>query len=367
MDIHTIHPKVSETKLAPAAQGWAGVARMGGVGDNLIAASVCRPLKQLGYKVDVITQSPNHVVFENNPFIDKISMYKREDWPQDVGQWQKWFIMRAKEYQRFGHLSHSCEVLCAAFEVQSQFWWPEKFRRQIFNRNYLEAVHDILDVPHVFGPLFFPTEEERAKAQETRKVIGEGPIIGWALAGTRIDKIYPQSPQTIARLIRELGAQVVMMGAPTVTEFEMAKLTMNIVEMVNGSTKGLHHAASPSMEDQKWPIRRILTFAQSCDLYIGCDTGPSWSVAFEPVPKIILLSHANPENITKHWKNTVTLHADQSRVSCWPCHRLHENPSTCRANKWNNGAACISDIEVDTIVSEARKALRLREEKRDAG
>lgn len=352
--------------VQPTARGWAGIARMGGVGDNLMAHSVCRPLKQAGYKVEVITQTPNDVVFENSPFIDKLSVYGKDDWPQDQMQWQLLFAMRAKEYQLFANLSHSCEALCAAFNIQTAFWWPEKFRRQLFNRNYLETVHDILGMPHTFGPLFFPTDEEKEKAQTTHKAIGQGPVIGWSLAGTRLDKIYPQSPQVIARLIKELGCRVVMMGAPSVTEYEMAKKTMEIVEATNSSLKGLHHAGSTSLENPTWPVRRILTFAQSCDVYIGCDTGPSWGVAFEEIPKIILLSHASPENITKHWKNTVTLHADQERVSCWPCHRLHEHPSTCRANKWNSGAACISDIEVETIINEVRKALQTKEGKRNA-
>jgi hypothetical protein len=34
------------------------------------------------------------------------------------------------------------------------------------------------------------------------------------------------------------------------------------------------------------------------------------SAAFEAMPKIMLLSHASEENITKHWVNTTTLHAD---------------------------------------------------------
>ena len=36
---------------------------------------------------------------------------------------------------------------------------------------------------------------------------------------------------------------------------------------------------------------------------IGPDTGLMWGVAMEAMPKIMLLSHASPENITKHWTN----------------------------------------------------------------
>ena len=68
-----------------------------------------------------------------------------------------------------------------------------------------------------------------------------------------------------------------------------------------------------------------------------------------PMPKIVLLSHASPTNITKHWVNTITLHADQARVPCWPCHQLHETPETCVKAEKADAAACITDIH-DTVV-----------------
>ena len=80
-------------------------------------------------------------------------------------------------------------------------------------------------------------------------------------------------------------------------------------------------------------------------------------VRLEPMPKIALLSHASAENITKHWLNTTTLHADQNRVPCWPCHKLHDTKDTCVENKEKNGAACISDISVETIMGHVRKYL----------
>jgi hypothetical protein len=51
------------------------------------------------------------------------------------------------------------------------------------------------------------------------------------------------------------------------------------------------------------------------------------------------------------------LHADPENVKCWPCHRLHNDFSTCTFNHEKTGAACISDISVHTIVETARKML----------
>jgi hypothetical protein len=103
-----------------------------------------------------------------------------------------------------------------------------------------------------------------------------------------------------------------------------------------------------------------LSLALTADLVVTPDTGTAWAVAFEPMPKIVMVSHASAENITKHWVNTTTLQADQNRVPCFPCHRLHNDPSTCVSNKEGNGAACISDISVDRLVQTV--AERWREE-----
>jgi FkbM family methyltransferase len=348
-------PRVGKT-------GWAGVARMGGVGDNLIAASVLRPLKEMGYKVEVISQLPHSVLYENNPYIDKLSVYGENDWKlivKNMGDAFKWFAHRAKEYDLFANLSMSCEYLCVTPMANAPFWWPQEFRRKLFGRSYIESVHDIFGLPHTFGPLFFPTDEEKEQALATRNQLGPGPVIGWCMSGTRVDKVYPPAPYVMARLIRELGATVVMLaGPPPLQDFPLCQQAMEMVAIENGTMQGLVHAASPSMEQQTWPIRRILSFAMTaCDLVIGPDTGPMWGVAFEQVPKILLLSHASAENIAKHWVNTTVLHADPARVPCWPCHQLHDSLEFCHENKWKNGAACISDIQVGTIVATAAMSL----------
>src|SRR5262249_42949367 len=135
---------------------------------------------------------------------------------------------------------------------------------------------------------------------------------------------YPQAPMLIARLIKELNAQVIMFGGPQpYPDFQHAKQTQEHVISQNGNDRGLHLALSPD-GNPTWPLRRILTQLQECDLVIGPDTGQMWAVAMEQVPKIVLHSHASVHNICKHWINTTSLHADPAKVRCWPCHILHD-------------------------------------------
>jgi FkbM family methyltransferase len=345
---------------------WVGIARLGGIGDNLIAASVLRPLKRMGFKVDVITQMPQAVVFENNPFIDKLSIQR--DLPAQHNEWQRWFYSRGVEYERFVNLSHTCESSLGFFQNQMQYQWPPEARRKIADHNYLEFACDIVGVPYEFGPLFFPTEEELEYARATRKKhCGDAPLIGWCVTGTRVDKIYPPSAHTVARLIKELGVHVALLGGPY-GDFNFAKQIETEVSRCNSTLDGLHAAISPSLENETWPIRRMLTFAQICDLVIGPDTGPMWACAFEQMPKITLLSHASPKNITKHWINTVTLHAARE-VTCWPCHKLINVPDDCIEERRRcgmkippdadkAGAACISSIPVETIVATTTRMMK---------
>ncbi len=336
---------------------FATICRYGGVGDNLVASSVLPGLKKRFDGVEVLTQEPQDVVFYNNPNIDKLSVFKKDEIP-GVG-WQEWHLILARGSKEglFVNLSHSMETSLAFLPAQMQFQWPAQARRRLANKSYLEMAHDICGIPYdEISPNFFPTEAEVERARGIRGRLGSR-VIGWVLTGTRLDKIFPYSPMAIARLIRELDADVVMIGHPE-KDREAAEVINDHVNRTNGSTKGLHYARSMDSSKPAWPLRDVLTMVQHCDLVIGPDTGPMWAVAMREMPKIALLSHASPENITKYWKHTVSLHAEQGRVPCWPCHQLHDVRDTCTQNKDNNGAACISDISVEAIVETADRCLK---------
>jgi len=329
---------------------WAAVCRLGGIGDNLIAASVLHPLKRLGYMTEVIAAEPNHVVYLNNPNIDKLSIKVPDrDLPKnDMAGWQAWMQSRAHEYDIFLHASHTVEKRHALFPTDTEFWWSDSYRRKLCAGSYIETPHDIIEVPHIFGPLYYSSEEERVLALRTKEKIGR--CILWIVCGSRIDKVYPYSPNAIARIIKELNIPVLVMGGPNDKEYSMVEKIKEVVTIQNGTRDGLHLMISEQSGTKCWPLRTSLAVAQVCDLVITPDTGPAWALAFEPMAKILMVSHASAENIGKHWVNTTVLHADPVRVPCWPCHRLHNDPSTCVENRDKSGAACISDISTERLL-----------------
>jgi FkbM family methyltransferase len=339
---------------------WVAVCRFGGVGDNLIAASVLPMLARRGYKVEVITNKLAGAVFENNPFVDKLSICEDDDQPSTGSlDWYQWFVKRGHEYAGgLYHLSHTVETTLALVEAQCQFWWSAEMRRKWCNKSYLEMAADVCGLDYHFNDLlFYPSTEEWAQATQTKEKMGER-VVGWVLGGSRIDKIYPQSAWAIARIIKELELPVMMSGAPG-KDFELASLIQKDVIKQNGTDAGLHLALTADPNAPNWPLRRSLTQLMTCDLVVGPDTGGMWAVSMAPMPKIMMLSHASPENITKHWNNTYTLHADPGRVPCWPCHRLHDRIDTCVPNADKTGVACMSAISVELLMKTAKEALHV--------
>lgn len=335
---------------------WAAVFRSGGIGDSLIASSAVAMLSKQ-YHVEVLCDAPWGCMWENDPHVAKLTELPEGTLPKDQIAWNEWMRKRCKEYERFVNLSHTCEAALAFQVIQSCFDWPAKVRRDWCNKNYLEHAHDVAGVEHDFtiGPRFYPTEDEVNDAWRVKRTVGPR-VIGIPISGSRLDKTWPWLPQLCAKVLRELRIPIILFGGNG-KDVEMSDRVGETVELQNGNRDGLHCCISKDTPELKvkWSVRRNLAQIMTCDMVISPDTGLAWGVAMQEMPKIVLLSHASPTNITKHWVNTTTLHADQERVPCWPCHLLHADLSTCVKAEKVDASACISDIH-DSVVMDHIKA-----------
>jgi hypothetical protein len=100
-------------------------------------------------------------------------------------------------------------------------------------------------------------------------------------------------------------------------------------------------------------IRETLTLAQNVDCVVGPETGVLNAVAFEPMGKVIMLSHSSQENLTKHWVNTSTL--TPQGVDCYPCHRLHYGSEFCNEDKATGAAICQKSINTEKVLQAIRR------------
>jgi ADP-heptose:LPS heptosyltransferase len=98
----------------------------------------------------------------------------------------------------------------------------------------------------------------------------------------------------------------------------------------------------------EWTVRESMAFVETCDLVVGSETGLLNAAGCTDVPKVVLLSHSTPENLTTYWKNAVTITPPKS-VSCYPCHRLHRSFEYCFQDEATGSAVCQAEIDIETV------------------
>lgn len=328
------------------------VARLGVIGDQLIASSILPHLKAQGFHVTYLCYAPHGEVVQNNPHIDILRMVPHGTLGKSDAEFMAFWMQAPKLFDRVIHLSSTLESSLVFQVQQPQFWWEPVGRRAVAGRNYLEQTHAIAGVPMEFRPQFFPTDAEARWAEE---FAGRAPTVGVVLSGSNFDKMHPRLHEIVAQLlVARQDLSVVLFGADIPRDHGLVQVCMKHVKacISEGASRVRHTIGQP--------IRRSLALAQQMHVMVGPDTGLMWGVAMEPVGKVVMLSHASPENITKHWTDTITLHADQAEVPCWPCHRLHQGAETCTVQKDSGAAACMASIDPGVVVRAALRQLDLR-------
>lgn len=311
----------------PAAEKTCAVVRPGGYGDALWASSLLPALKREGYQITVYTDPMGEEVLRHDPHIDAIIVTGDDTTPNEA--LGPYYAHEEGRYDRWINLVESIEKNLLAVCTDMRFFWPVAERRRIFDRSYIEAVHDLAGVPHDFQQRFYATEDEIRLAGKRRGASRRHAVI--AASGSTLPKYWPY--------IGPLADALIARGF-TVT--------------VLGELRGLQLAPRAGLQviGQGWPIREALTFAQQAELVIGQETAITNAVAMEAMPKIVLLSHSTAKNLTSHWVNTVALHGTPA---CYPCHQVHllqNGWHHCNLDREAGAARCQSTIGVDQVLAE---------------
>ena len=299
------------------------VVRPGAYGDALLAASVCAGLREQGYRVTVMTEECGQEVLREDPNVDEIlSLDVLPD-----SEWQACWDYFEPRFDRFINLCESVEKNLISVSQDSRFYWPDALRRQVFAGNYLEQMHAVAGVPYLPKVRFHETEAERDAA--FARSIAWSPLIVVAVSGSTPPKFWPHVP-TLVEALAKAGAHVVLLG----------------------DLRGLKIAASDWVHviGTVWPMRDALALARQAAVVIGQETGLLNAVAFEPMRKVVLLSHSTERNLTRDWINTVALHGD---VPCYPCHRIHfaaHDWKFCHRDETTGAAACQTAIDVEQVI-----------------
>lgn len=324
----------------PGGQKRALVCRFGAIGDQIVASSVLPGLKQAGYHITYMVTPESQVVMANDPHIDEWVVQAREFVP-NVQLGAYWEAIK----ERYDHIVNLCEsVEGSLLQLPGRIGhsYSQETRNRLFGSvNYLERTHDIAAVPHEFACKFYPTEEERAWARETRADMA-GPVVAWAIHGTSAHKLYPWINVVAGWILKSTPLHLVLMG----DDNEGAELQAGILDSLGDDVprERLHAMAG------KWSLRKSLTFVQYADCVVGPETGLMNAVCMERNRKVIYLSHSSPDNLTKHWVNTTVLTPNRERAPCYPCHMLHYGWDHCNKVEATSAAACASGIAPQEVM-----------------
>lgn len=296
----------------------------GGVGDIIQASGILPELKRQGYHVTMMTTPRGQDLLRHDPHIDDWVIQDNDEVPNYLlpDYWAAW----EKKFDRFINLCESVEGTLLAIPGRSNHKWPDNLRRSMLNRNYGEFVASIADLQYRSEAKFHPARQEEVDADRYVHNLRRGkPVfaIMWALAGSSLHKTYPHMDDVIANVLAAMPEAVVVFVGDELCQILEAGWEDN--PRVIGRSG-------------KTTIRQDLTLAQRVHCVVGPETGVLNSVAFEPVDKVVMLSHSSRENLTKHWVNTTALTAQGA--PCYPCHRLHYGWDHCHEDETTGTALC---------------------------
>jgi ADP-heptose:LPS heptosyltransferase len=308
----------------------AGLVRIGAKGDALWASSPLALLKEQGYHTTVYVAHTGAEILRHDPNIDRLVMLPDGVLTDD--ELLEFWVHEAAKTDRWINLVGSVEQRLLFHPNSNEFFLSHSLRHRFANQNYLEMVHDYADLPHDFRQKYYPSAAEMEWARTTRASLPHGPLVVLNACGSGPAKTWPHA-QEFMRLMVEAGVVVVLLG-----DTRDLKL-----EEIPPSESG----GGAFIVGTEWPVRGALAFAQLADAVVATESLISNAVAFEPMLKVMLLSHSSNENLTKHWINTAAIEA--SGVLCHPCHRIHASLAFCAKDTASGCAACMASSTASTV------------------
>lgn len=292
-------------------------------GDALFASSVLHHLKRQGWHVTVYCDGMGEEILRHDPNVDRMLWLAAEE--VTLGEISDFFFAARSEYTRALNLMEVVAKNLIAFGPDARFLWPDRVRREVFGRNYLELMHLVAEVLPIPQQRFYPTEDEVGWARSLR-CLAHGPVAVLAASGSIVPKFWPYLDELADGLLAR-GFEVYILGDLRGQTFRYRG--------------GLHAIGT------EWTMRQACTWAWQADIVIGQETGLLNAVALERNAKIVLLSHSTAENLTRDWVNTIAL---SGAVACYPCHRLHRSFDYCARDAKTGTAMCQAAIPAERVL-----------------
>lgn len=319
----------------PKPEKTVAIVRPGAYGDAIWAGALAHEFKRQGYNVTLYTGPVGREVSRANPNIDRIITMPNGMLGDD--ELLLFFLWEGRKYSRFVNLIGAVEGRLLPHPNEIQFYWPQEIRHARMNANYLERLFELagLPMPATLEQRFHPDPREAAWAREQRDAnFGDGKLVVLCPTGSGGPKTWPHV-QRFLELMAAVGVYVVVLGE-------------------------LRYELDPPEKygvviGKELPMRNAMALAQVADCVVGSETGILNAVASCEMPKVALLSHSSRENLTKHWRNAITI--EPHNVACHPCHRLHRAFEFCPRDATTKWSACQTAISADKVAELVLRAL----------
>ena len=326
---------------APKPAKTAGIVRVGGNGDALWAASVAAHLADDGYEVTVYCAANGADILRHDPHVHHV--VELPTGVLDDAELVAYFAHEAVKFDRFTNLINSVEGRLLPHQSAVDFYLPHAVRHKLMNVNYLDQVHAWAELPDgtPSRQKFYPSADESAWAKKMRAEL-PGPVVVISPSGSGPFKRWPHVAAFMERMA-ESGVYTVVLG-------ELKGLEdLDIV-----SRDGIDYG---HVVGREWPLRAALAYALQADAVVATESVFANAVAYEPMPKVVMLSHSSNENLTRDWINTAALEAP---VACHPCHRIHDaGAQMCGKDTVTGASACMAYYDADTVAGLVLQSLGL--------
>lgn len=300
------------------------IVRYGAYGDIIMITPLLRALKEDRYHVTVNCSPQGEEILRHNPHVDKIIIHERNSVPRETLD-EFWNEM-AKGYDRFINLSESIEGSLLKIEGREDFNWSDSRRHAECNVNYYDRTLELGGYGHIKGKngeLYLSKFEEKL-ARDYRKKHKKKFLIQWALSGSSYHKAYPFTENVARAFLATHPDAMIMTTGDSLCE---------MLEWSHPQTK---------CYSGKWNVRKTASISKYADLVIGTETGQIHAAACFGTPTIVLMSHSTEENLSKYWKDSISVGAD---VLCRPCHKLHYRRETCPTVESIKAAVCMARLK----------------------
>jgi predicted SAM-dependent methyltransferase/ADP-heptose:LPS heptosyltransferase len=324
------HGQIDAT-TAPRPEKKAAIVRLGGNGDALWAASVAAHLADDGYHVTVYCAANGADVLRHDPHVQHVVALPTG--VLDDHELIRYWAHEGVKYDKWVNLINSVEGRLLPHQSQQDFYLPHAVRHRLMNVNYLDQVHAWAELPDGATPRqkFYPSEAEAKWATDMRARL-PGPLVVLSASGSGPFKRWPHA-QRFMELMADAGVYTVVLG-------DLAGLEdLDLLER-----DGIEYG---HVIGREWPLRAALAYALQADAVVATESVFANAVAFEPMPKVVLLSHSSHENLTRDWTNTAALEAP---VACHPCHRIHDiRAQLCARDTVTGASACMAHYSAESV------------------